>query len=246
MIINCICGKKKFKLADELMPSEGSKVRCGSCSEVWFYHPNQGNLAEIEETSNLEEPIVQKNYQEETKSEPNYNQPSSDISEEQTVNPSEELLEDIEGEELLDKDLFKDSEIEEDNSNKVSEFKIFSEEDSDLPSKEEMDKNLDNLKIERDKNLNFFQRLFKRDRMRDARNALKKKHEEDKYEEKSEVDVGRRTRLLFYLLILLSIVFSVTIVPMREDISAAFPFMKSYLEFLVPVYEHIKVPLKLQ
>ena len=109
-----------------------------------------------------------------------------------------------------------------------------------------MDKNLDNLKIERDKNLNFFQRLFKRDRMRDARNALKKKHEEEKYEEKSEVDVGRRTRLLFYLLILLSIVFSVSIVPMREDISAAFPFMKSYLEFLVPVYEHIKVPLKLQ
>ena len=246
MIINCICGKKKFKLADELMPSEGSKVRCGSCSEVWFYHPNQGNLAETEETPNLEEPIVQNDYQEETKSEPNYNQPSSNISEEQTAHPSEELLPDVEGEELLDKDLFKDSEIEEDNSNKVSEFKIFSEEDSDLPSKEEMDKNLENLKIERDKNLNFFQRLFKRDRMRDARNALKKKHEEEKYEEKSEVDVGRRTRLLFYLLILLSIVFSVTIVPMREDISAAFPFMKSYLEFLVPVYEHIKVPLKLQ
>ncbi|WP_440909321.1 zinc-ribbon domain-containing protein [Candidatus Pelagibacter sp.] len=246
MIINCICGKKKFKLADELMPSEGSKVRCGSCSEVWFYHPNQGNLAETEETPNLEEPIVQNDYQEETKSEPNYNQPSSNISEEQTAHPSEELLPDVEGEELLDKDLFKDSEIEEDNSNKVSEFKIFSEEDSDLPSKEEMDKNLDNLKIERDKNLNFFQRLFKRDRIRDARNALKKKHEEEKYEEKSEVDVGRRTRLLFYLLILLSIVFSVTIVPMREDISAAFPFMKSYLEFLVPVYEHIKVPLKLQ
>ena len=246
MIINCICGKKKFKLADEIMPSEGSKVRCGSCSEVWFYHPNQGNLAETEETPNLEEPIVQNDYQEETKSEPNYNQPSSNISEEQTAHPSEELLPDVEGEELLDKDSFKDSEIEEDNSNKVSEFKIFSEEDSDLPSKEEMDKNLDNLKIERDKNLNFFQRLFKRDRMRDARNALKKKHEEEKYEEKSEVDVGRRTRLLFYLLILLSIVFSVTIVPMREDISAAFPFMKSYLEFLVPVYEHIKVPLKLQ
>ena len=43
MIINCICGKKKFRLSDELMPSEGSKVRCGACSEVWFYHPDQGN-----------------------------------------------------------------------------------------------------------------------------------------------------------------------------------------------------------
>ena len=43
MIIDCICGKKKFKLADGVMPAEGSKVRCGSCSEVWFYHPDQGN-----------------------------------------------------------------------------------------------------------------------------------------------------------------------------------------------------------
>ena len=25
------------------MPQQGSKVRCGSCSEVWFYHPDQGN-----------------------------------------------------------------------------------------------------------------------------------------------------------------------------------------------------------
>ena len=44
MIINCICGKKKFRLSDELMPREGSKVRCGSCSEVWFFHPNKGNI----------------------------------------------------------------------------------------------------------------------------------------------------------------------------------------------------------
>ena len=43
MIIDCICGKKKFKLADGVMPEQGSKVRCGSCSEVWFYHPDQGN-----------------------------------------------------------------------------------------------------------------------------------------------------------------------------------------------------------
>ena len=243
MIINCICGKKKFKLADELMPSEGSKVRCGSCSEVWFYHPNQGNIAETEEATVSEENIAQKDYQDEVKSESNYDQSSLIEPEEQLVNSTEELLPDVDGEELLDKDLFKDNEIEDEKSNKVSEFKIFSDEEGDLPSKDEMDKNLDNLKIERDKNLNFFQRLFKKDRMRDARDALKKKHEEEKYEEKSEVDVGRRTRLLFYLLILLSIVFSVTIVPMREDIVAVLPFMKNYFEFLVPVYEYIKKPL---
>ena len=243
MIINCICGKKKFKLADELMPSEGSKVRCGSCSEVWFYHPNQGNITETEEATVSEENIAQKDYQDEVKSESNYDQSSLIEPEEQLVNSTEELLPDVDGEELLDKDLFKDNEIEDEKSNKVSEFKIFSDEEGDLPSKEEMDKNLDNLKIERDKNLNFFQRLLKKDRMRDARDALKKKHEEEKYEEKSEVDVGRRTRLLFYLLILLSIVFSVTIVPMREDIVAVLPFMKNYFEFLVPVYEYIKKPL---
>ena len=240
MIINCICGKKKFKLADELMPSEGSKVRCGSCSEVWFYHPNQGNLEETAET------IDNKDYKEETKSATNYQQTSSSLPEEQSVNSTEELLPDVEGEELLDKDLFKDDVIENDNSKKVSEFKIFSDEEGDLPSKEEMDKNLDNLKIDRDKNLNFFQRLFKKDRLRDARDALSKKNENEKYEEKSEVNVARRTRLLFYLLILLTIIFTVTLVPMREDISAVLPFMKNYLDFLIPVYEYIRVPLKLQ
>ena len=38
--------------------------------------------------------------------------------------------------------------------------------------KEEMDKNLDNFKVERDKNLNFFQKLFKKDRMHDAAKAI--------------------------------------------------------------------------
>ena len=57
--------EKKFRLSDELMPSEGSKVRCGSCSEVWFYHPNQGNTPQNQDTissdetsvNNFEEPI---------------------------------------------------------------------------------------------------------------------------------------------------------------------------------------------
>ena len=110
----------------------------------------------------------------------------------------------------------------------------------------ELRKNLDNLKIERDKSLNFFQRLFKKDRMKDARKALKKKHEEEKYDEKQENNSGRRTRLLFYLLILLTLVFMVFLVPIRDDISLVLPFMKDFLDFLIPVYEYIKVPLKLQ
>ena len=214
MIINCICGKKKFKLADELMPPEGSKVRCGSCSEVWFYHPNQGNLATSEESvsdATPEIPPIEENFKEDE-----FDASISEIQEEGSETKEE-----------------------------LKTFKIFTDEDSDLPSKEEMDKNLDNFQIDRDKNLNFFQKFFKKDRIRDAANALEKQKNEQITEEEEKSNQARRTRLLFYLLILLSIVFSVTIVPIREDIAMAFPFMKGYLDFLVPVYDYIKGPLNL-
>lgn len=48
MIINCICGKKNFRVPDEQMPREGRKLQCGSCSQVWFYQPH------IEEVESLE------------------------------------------------------------------------------------------------------------------------------------------------------------------------------------------------
>jgi len=236
MIIDCICGKKKFRLADDAMPAEGSKVRCGSCSEVWFYHPDQGNSSAIDETLNyqnqetqIEEPkndIVSNDYEE----------PVSNTNEKPPIDDDEELLSTIDEDEVA-------KEADKDSNEKTSGFKIFTDEDDDLPSKEEMDKNLDNLKIERDKNLNFFQKLFKKDHMRDAAKAIEKKKEIAYSEEDEKVNVARRTRLLFYLLILLTIVFSIFIVPMREDIGMAFPFMKSYLDFLVPVYDFIKVPL---
>ena len=107
-----------------------------------------------------------------------------------------------------------------------------------------MDKNLDNFRLERDKNLNFFQKLFKKDRLKEAAKALeKKKNQQQSDEEKNKIDVARRTRLLFYLLILLFIVFSVLIVPLREEVGMAFPFMEKYLEFLKPMYDYIKKPL---
>ena len=68
---------------------------------------------------------------------------------------------------MLDKDLFKDENLKK-MTKLFQNLKYFLMMKTDLPSKEEMDKNLDNLKIERDKNLNFFQRLFKKDRMSDA------------------------------------------------------------------------------
>ena len=33
------------------------------------------------------------------------------------------------------------------------------------------------------------------------------------------------------------------IVPIRDDIAMAFPFLKGYLDFLVPIYDYIKGPL---
>jgi len=236
MIIDCICGKKKFRLADDAMPAEGSKVRCGSCSEVWFYHPDQGNSSAIDETLNYQNQETQIEEPKNDTVSNDYEEPVSDTKEEPPIDDDEELLSTIDEDEVA-------KEADKDSNEKTSGFKIFTDEDDDLPSKEEMDKNLDNLKIERDKNLNFFQKLFKKDHMRDAAKAIEKKKEIAYSEEDEKVNVARRTRLLFYLLILLTIVFSIFIVPMREDIGMAFPFMKSYLDFLVPVYDFIKVPL---
>ena len=60
-----------------------------------------------------------------------------------------------------------------------------------------------------------------------------------------KLNKGRRARLLAYLLLLLLIVFSILIVPFRDQVGMAFPFMESYLEFLIPMYDYIKGPLAL-
>ena len=215
MIINCICGKKKFRLSDELMPSEGSKVRCGACSEVWFYHPDQGNQPQtIVETPPQQDPIAEDGPVDQGLIEDNLPEVEEDIDE---LN------------------------IDQDNqqSQSTTGFKIFTDDDDSLPSKDEMDKNLDNLKMERDQNLGFFGKLFKKDHLKSAAEALEKKKLEEFDDDKNKVDVARRTRLLFYLLILLTIVFSIMIVPLKEDVVMAFPFMGSYLDFLAPIYEHV-------
>ena len=215
MIINCICGKKKFRLSDELMPSEGSKVRCGACSEVWFYHPDQGNQPQtIVETPPQQDPIAEDDPVDQGLIEDNLPEVEEDIDE---LN------------------------IDQDNqqSQSTTGFKIFTDDEDGLPSKDEMDKNLDNLKIERDQNLGFFGKLFKKDHLKSAAEALEKKQLEELSDDKDKVDVARRTRLLFYLLILLTIVFSIMIVPLKEDVVMAFPFMGSYLDFLAPIYEHV-------
>ncbi|WP_440647113.1 hypothetical protein [Candidatus Pelagibacter sp. HIMB1521] len=256
MIIDCICGKKKFKLADGVMPQQGSKVRCGSCSEVWFYHPDQGNnpinqddnvneeqnsLIENENDigENKEIDDLAATTQSEVQETENVNQTSSlEDPEDLLSTPEDKLSEEEVGNENLD-------EIKKENPESISNFKIFTDEDqNDLPSKEEMDKNLDEYKVDRDKNLNFFQKLFKKDRIKEAKKSLEK---EQQLQEQSEqqLNKGRRARLLTYLLLLLLIVFSVLIVPFRDQVGMAFPIMESYLEFLIPMYDYIKGPLGL-
>ena len=44
MIIECICGKKKFEVNSDLIPSTGRTIQCGSCDKVWFFDPNKENL----------------------------------------------------------------------------------------------------------------------------------------------------------------------------------------------------------
>ena len=226
MIINCICGKKKFRLSDELMPREGSKVRCGSCSEVWFFHPNKGNIEQDNyEDNNVNDAAVD-NLSENTQSETVETPPvETDINQE--INS--DLIE------KNDNFLVKDQ-----NEEKISNFKIFTDSDEDLPSKEEMDKNLDQYKIDRDNNLNFFQKLFKKDRIKSASESLEKQKLKQLSDDEDDNDQARRTRLLIYLLFLLSIVLSVMLVPLRDDVTIFLPFMSSIFDFLTPVYEHIK------
>ena len=41
MIIECICGEKKFEVSPELIPASGRTIKCGSCDKIWFYKPSK-------------------------------------------------------------------------------------------------------------------------------------------------------------------------------------------------------------
>ena len=61
MIIECICGKKKFEVNSDLIPSTGRTIQCGSCDKVWFFDPNKENLNIKEELEpNISEPVLKK------------------------------------------------------------------------------------------------------------------------------------------------------------------------------------------
>ena len=117
-------------------------------------------------------------------------------------------------------------------SEKTTGFKIFTDDLSE-PSKAEMDKNLDNYILERDNNLGFFAKLFRKDRLKESAKALEKKKIRDS---QTTNDTSRRTRLLFYLLIVLSIASSVMLVPIKKEVISFFPFLEIYISIFEPMY----------
>ena len=204
MIIECISCSKNFELKDDLLPPGGSKVRCGACSEVWFFHPEKA-LKENE----------------------NSNQDMSFLS-----NTDSELEKEDQG---IDDSMSQ----EEINKNEVNDFKIFGNDTTELPKKEEMDQNLNNLVLDRGKNKNFLSKFFKKkDRISEAKKFFFKKDkddEEERIKDKNPSYLFRR--LLIYLLFVLLVVLSIFLIPYRNQLEMAYPSLSTYFDFISPIYD---------
>ena len=211
MIIECISCSKKFELKEELLPPEGSKVRCGACSEVWFFHPEKAS--EENEKSNQDMSFLVNN--------------NSEVEKNQTLLEKE------------DQDINDSTSQEEINKKEVSDFKIFGNDTTELPKKEEMDQNLNNLVLDRKKNQNFLSNFFKKkDRISEAKTFFKKK---DKKEEKKRIKDKNPNyqfrRLLIYLLFVLLVVLSIFLTPYRTEVEMAYPSLSTFFDFVSPIYD---------
>ena len=47
MIINCHKCNKKFKVDDDLIPSQGRLLKCGNCGNSWFFKNNKEKFDDI-------------------------------------------------------------------------------------------------------------------------------------------------------------------------------------------------------
>ena len=214
MIIECIACSKKFEIKDGLMPPEGSKVRCGACGEVWFYHPKKA----LEENENS-------------------NQDMSFLS--NTESELENLQSSIE---KKDQDISDEPDQQKEiNKDEVSNFKIFGNDTTELPEKEQMDKNLDELILGRDKNKSFLSKLFKKkDRISDAKKFFAKKDKKEQTErEKNENPNSQFRRLLIYLLFVLVFVLSIFLTPYRTHLEMAYPSLSTYFDIVSPIYNKL-------
>ena len=214
MIIECIACSKKFELKDELLPPEGSKVRCGACGEVWFFHPKKT----LEERENSDQDM-------------------SFLS--NTDSELEKLQSPIEKE---DQDINDDPDSKNEiNRDEVNNFKIFGNDTTELPEKEQMDRNLDELILGRDKNKSFFSKFFKKkDRISEAKKFfVKKNKKEDDERKKAKNPNSRLRRLLVYLLFVLCVLLSIFLTPHRVSLEMAFPSLSIYFDIISPLYNDI-------
>ena len=214
MIIECIACSKKFEIKDGLMPPEGSKVRCGACGEIWFYHPKKA----LEENENS-------------------NQDMSFLS--NTESELDNLQSPIEKEDQEISD--EPDQQKEINKDEVSNFKIFGNDTTELPEKEQMDKNLDELILGRDKNKSFFSKLFKKkDRISDAKKFFAKKDKKEQTEREKNKDPNSQfRRLLIYLLFVLVFVLSIFLTPYRTHLEMAYPSLSTYFDIVSPIYNKL-------
>tara|TARA_B100000787_G_scaffold38847_1_gene27502 strand:+ start:63 stop:722 length:660 start_codon:yes stop_codon:yes gene_type:complete len=211
MIIECISCSKKFELKDELLPPEGSKVRCGACSEVWFFHPKKS----LEENENLSQDT---SFLSNTDSEvENYQTPLE--KEDQDINDS------VSQDEI--------------NKDEVSDFKIFGNDTTELPEKEEMDQNLNNLVLDRGKNKSFLSKILKKkDRISEAKLFFKKKDKkDDEKRKKAQKPNHQFRRLLIYLLFVLLVLLSIFLTPYRTHLEMAYPSLTTFFDFVGPIYD---------
>ena len=169
MIIDCICGLKKFEVNADQIPTEGRQVKCGVCSKEWFYKPGENDATLQLDQTNLD----------------TSNQISDDA---QIPSSTEEAI----------------SAAEQDQKMNFS-----FDDDNTMPSKSEMDENLEKFKAERKK------------------------------KKKSSLSQGARTRMLFYLLILLLLALATVSVPYQDSVLAIFPELSIIFEGLKPVYNAI-------
>ena len=211
MIIECISCSKKFELKDELLPPEGSKVRCGACSEVWFFHPKKS----LEENENLSQDT---SFLSNTDSEvENYQTPLE--KEDQDINDS------VSQDEI--------------NKDEVSDFKIFGNDTTELPEKEEMDQNLNNLVLDRGKNKSFLSKILKKkDRISEAKKFfVKKDKKDDEKRKKAQKPNHQFRRLLIYLLFVLLVLLSIFLTPYRTHLEMAYPSLTTFFDFVSPIYD---------
>ena len=60
MIIECICGKKRFEVNPDLIPDTGRNIQCGSCDKIWFFNPGLQSPSEISPKNDIDEKNIQK------------------------------------------------------------------------------------------------------------------------------------------------------------------------------------------